>query len=230
MLELKGTIEHWNDQKGFGFILADNGKKFFFHISSVRGAWRPQVGGAVFFVPEQSAQERPSAAHVRHEALAVDNPKIRIKPRVDKSVLKPAFERRSVDTRKQQQFSERKVQWGVLAVLLVLPTIGSLSLVKTYSAPWVFVAYIFVSLLAYYFYWDDKRRAKVGEWRIPEANLHFWSFVGGWPGAFIAQQQFRHKTKKLSFLLVFWLIVLSHQVLWFDWLLMDGKWLVSALS
>lgn len=221
MLELKGTIAHWNDQKGFGFILAENGKKFFFHISSVRAAWRPQVGESVFFVPEQSAQERPSATHVRHEALAVDNPKIRIKP---------AFERRPVDARKQQRLSERKVQWGVLAVLLILPAIGSLGLVKTYSAPWVFVAYIFVSLLAYYFYWDDKRRAQANEWRIPEANLHFWSFVGGWPGAFIAQQQFRHKTKKVSFLLVFWLIVLSHQVLWFDWLLMDGKWLVSVLS
>lgn len=118
----------------------------------------------------------------------------------------------------------------MLLLLLILPLIGALSLVNDYGTLWILYAYIVASLIAYFFHWNDKRRAKLGEWRIPEANLHFWSLVGGWPGALIAQQQFRHKTKKLSFQLVFWLIVIVHQLLWFDWLILDGKWLVSVLG
>jgi len=35
---------------------------------------------------------------------------------------------------------------------------------------------------------------------------------GGWPGAFIAQQLFHHKTKKRSFQIVFWAAVLLNCV------------------
>lgn len=36
------------------------------------------------------------------------------------------------------------------------------------------------------------------------------ALLGGWPGALLGQRQFRHKTKKLSFLIVFWLVVVLH--------------------
>ena len=91
------------------------------------------------------------------------------------------------------------IPWVKLLLLLILPFLGVLNLPIKYGASWVFPVYLITSLLAYYFYWDDKRRAKQNEWRIPETNLHFLAMLGGWPGAFIAQQQFRHKTKKLSF-------------------------------
>lgn len=122
------------------------------------------------------------------------------------------------------------VTWLRLLLLLILPLIGALSLGKDYGSLWILFAYIGASLITYYFYWDDKRRARSGDWRIPEVNLHFWALVGGWPGAFVAQQQFRHKTKKLSFQLIFWLVVIAHQLLWFDGLVMEGKWLVSMLG
>jgi uncharacterized membrane protein YsdA (DUF1294 family) len=115
-------------------------------------------------------------------------------------------------------------------LLLILPCAGLFDLAAHYQSFLGFLVYLVASLFAYYFYWDDKRRAKLGEWRIPEANLHFWALIGGWPGAFIAQQQFRHKTKKLSFQLVFWLIVIVHQVLWFDWLWRDVQGLISLAS
>ncbi|MDY7698634.1 DUF1294 domain-containing protein, partial [Pseudomonas aeruginosa] len=47
------------------------------------------------------------------------------------------------------------------------------------------------------------------------------------PGALVAQQVFRHKTRKLSFQLVFWGIVLLHQLFWLDSLL--GGRLSAAL-
>lgn len=41
-----------------------------------------------------------------------------------------------------------------------------------------------------------------------------FELLGGWPGALIAQQKFRHKTRKVSFQVVFWAIVLVHQAFW----------------
>ncbi|MFP5341147.1 MAG: DUF1294 domain-containing protein, partial [Gammaproteobacteria bacterium] len=44
----------------------------------------------------------------------------------------------------------------------------------------------------------------------------FFELAGGWPGALVAQQVFRHKTRKLSYQLTFWLIVVLHQAFWID--------------
>jgi len=49
--------------------------------------------------------------------------------------------------------------------------------------------------------------------------------LGGWPGALLAQQLFRHKTRKLSYQLLFWAIVLLHQVFWAAWLFFGGRFL-----
>ncbi|EPM70035.1 hypothetical protein A3SM_28103, partial [Pseudomonas syringae pv. actinidiae ICMP 18886] len=74
----------------------------------------------------------------------------------------------------------------------------------------------------------DKRQAGNGGQRTPENVLHTVELLGGWPGALLAQQAFRHKTRKVSFQVVFWLIVLVHQALWIDWLFL-GKRLLQAL-
>lgn len=232
MTEQKGVIERWDDQKGFGFISIGQGKKVFFHISAVRGAYRPQQGEVVMFQLDNDEQGRPKATHVRSDILAIDNPRIRVKPKV--KTIRPAISQPTMvgADRREQKFRLREsvIPWRYLAPLLILPILGVIDLAVSYQSPWGVLAYVIASALAYYFYWDDKRRARLGEWRITEANLHFWSLVGGWPGAFIAQQQFRHKTKKFSFQFVFWLIVIGHQALWFDWLVLDGKWLASVVG
>jgi uncharacterized membrane protein YsdA (DUF1294 family) len=53
--------------------------------------------------------------------------------------------------------------------------------------------------------------------------LHLVELLGGWPGALVAQQCFRHKTRKLSYQMVVWLIVAAHQLVWIDGLLLDGQ-------
>ncbi len=75
---------------------------------------------------------------------------------------------------------------------------------------WLPGVYLLASLVTFVLYGSDKARAKSGRWRIPEGTLHFWEFVGGWPGALIAQGHYRHKTRKLSFKLMLWLIILLH--------------------
>src|SRR3546814_17304610 len=58
-------------------------------------------------------------------------------------------------------------------------------------------------------YWLDKEAAQGGAQRIPESTLHLVDLLGGWPGALIAQQQFRHKTVKRSFQFAFCCRVLA---------------------
>ena len=72
------------------------------------------------------------------------------------------------------------------------------------------VSFIFVvaSLLAYVIYAKDKSAARTGDWRVSENTLHLLALFCGWPGAIIAQQKLRHKTKKLSFQVFFWLTLL----------------------
>jgi uncharacterized membrane protein YsdA (DUF1294 family) len=57
-------------------------------------------------------------------------------------------------------------------------------------------------------YGYDKRQAIVGGTRIPEMALHIGALLGGSPGALLAQELFRHKTRKLKFRMVFAAIVL----------------------
>lgn len=71
----------------------------------------------------------------------------------------------------------------------------------------VAVLYLVFSLLAIVAYAKDKSAAKAKQWRVPENTLHALALCGGWLGAAVAQEQFRHKTQKTSFLLVFWLTV-----------------------
>lgn len=104
----------------------------------------------------------------------------------------------------------------VFALLVALPWGGSLALWLRGVSPIPLVAYGAVSLLAFLLYWRDKRMARAGQWRVPENVLHAVELAGGWPGALLAQQLLRHKTRKVSYQLVFWLIVLAHQVFWID--------------
>ena len=64
-------------------------------------------------------------------------------------------------------------------------------------------AFILVmSLIAFSLYGADKRKAKKGAWRIPEAVLLNFGFFGGAVGALFAMRAFRHKTKHWYFWVV----------------------------
>ena len=69
-------------------------------------------------------------------------------------------------------------------------------------------AFVFISLITFVVYAIDKATAQKGRWRTPEAHLHLLALLGGWPGAMIAQQALRHKSKKISFRLVYWITIL----------------------
>ncbi|MFH7439600.1 DUF1294 domain-containing protein, partial [Pseudomonas syringae pv. tagetis] len=62
-----------------------------------------------------------------------------------------------------------------------------------------------------------------------ENVLEVTELVGGWPGAVLALQVFRLKSRKVSFQIVFWMFVLVHQALCIDWLFL-GKRLLQRIA
>ncbi len=102
----------------------------------------------------------------------------------------------------------------VLVGLLVLPV---LALFRC-NVDWLWAGgyALVMAAVSYGSYAMDKQRARAKEWRISEAWLHATELLGGWPGAFLAQRQLRHKCSKGSFQAVFWFIVLAYQFAAFD--------------
>ncbi|MGK0292331.1 MAG: cold shock CspA family protein, partial [Porticoccaceae bacterium] len=70
---MKGKISQWKDDKGFGFIVAEeSGEKVFFHISSITTKeLRPKIGDSVVFVSTTDNQNRLKATR-EFEGIEVD--------------------------------------------------------------------------------------------------------------------------------------------------------------
>ena len=117
-----------------------------------------------------------------------------------------------------------------LAVLLVLPFLAGIKLpVAAWSVP---AAMLVVSVAAWRTYRSDKKAAESGSWRVSETMLHLLELLGGWPGAFLAQRRYRHKTRKASYQGIFQCIVFLYQLVALDVVLDHGLWdaLVEILA
>lgn len=120
----------------------------------------------------------------------------------------------------------------VLFTLLLSPALALWRFAPPRLLPWFAGWFALASLVAFALYAWDKRRAVRGEWRTPEKVLHLCAILGGWPGAFLAQRLLRHKNAKVSFQIVFWLVVVIFQYAaidsLLDWRLARG--VASALA
>lgn len=223
-MEQRGVLKNWHDDKGFGFIQPEKGgEPLFVHISAMRGERRPKTGETVLYLAERDPQGRMRAAHMRFDELSFDRPAIRRKPR-------PAAAQPVSAARKERSVRDRsgRIQNLPLKLVLflglcVLPLGGALQMLQVSGFIWPLSAYVLVSLISFFQYWSDKSSAEKGRWRTRENTLHVAELLGGWPGALVAQQVFRHKTRKVPYQLVFWGIVGLHQSFWGDWLLLGGK-------
>lgn len=236
--EQNGRLKSWNDAKGFGFIQPElGGAPVFVHISAMRGEQRPQPGEQVLFIASQDASGRLRAEHMRLPGLCLDRPAIRRKPaapaalkRSAQGTAKPAASKAGKRSRvKAAGIQQLPMKLCGFALLCLLPLYGSVQLLGRYAVIWPLCAYAGASLLSFFQYWQDKHRAQQGGWRTAENTLQVTALLGGWPGALVAQQVFRHKTRKLEFQLPFWLIVMAHQAVWLDWLLLNGRYLGAPL-
>ena len=180
-MRFAGQVKSWNAERGFGFIEpSGGGQEIFLHISAVPTQLRPpKIGQRFTFEIELNGNGKKRAVNVGIEAA----------PRKAK-YRKPAS----------------PTSWSLpsaLAIPFFIAIYIGLSLTKGVSIRFasVYLALSIVCLLAYAI---DKSAAVAGRWRLSEQSLLLLGLAGGWPGALIAQQLFRHKSSKASFRNAFW--------------------------
>lgn len=178
-MRTKGILTSWNDEKGYGFISPlSEGKQVFVHIKAFKNrSRRPELGQLVTYNISSDQQGRPCAENA---TLAGD--KLREK---DKRITGAAF----------------------IAIAIIFVGIVGVAVLAGQLPAIILVFYLALSLITFGAYALDKSAAQKGAWRTQESTLHLFSLAGGWPGALIAQQKLRHKSKKKSFRFVFWVTV-----------------------
>ena len=109
----------------------------------------------------------------------------------------------------RQQIKEKQYK-EILAIITsgVFLIIVGLSVLLGAISPLILGLYIIASLFTFIMYAHDKTAARENSWRVREKTLQLLSLMGGWPGALIAQQKLHHKSRKLSFQIVFWLTII----------------------
>lgn len=70
-----------------------------------------------------------------------------------------------------------------------------------YSKEILFIYYIIINLINLVLFYLDKKRARNRQWRIPESTLLLVSLLGGALGGLIGMEMFKHKTKKMKFII-----------------------------
>jgi uncharacterized membrane protein YsdA (DUF1294 family)/cold shock CspA family protein len=171
-LKLQGNITSWNDEKGFGFITpVSGGDRVFIHIKAFKKSYqRPQVNQQVSYSLSKDKQGRSCAADVTPIGKKPPTPQRRISKAA-----------------------------SLIFVTLFFSALGILTFVTPLIPTFIITLYAIASTITFITYAIDKSAAQKGHWRTSEATLHTMSFFGGWPGALIAQQTLRHKSKKETF-------------------------------
>ncbi|MEH2400781.1 cold shock and DUF1294 domain-containing protein [Nostoc sp.] len=209
----KGKLTTWKDDKGFGFIRSSDGTQdVFLHITALKETnHHPQVGDLICYQLTVGKDGRIHACNAFIEGV-VSKPLPRASSSaIEKETFKPK--------------AKSSLMFEVL-LLSLLPGLGAMHFALTTFNPIPLILYPVMSFLTFALYADDKYRAKQGRWRVPEKTLHLCEFMGGWLGGFIAQRRLRHKSSKVSYQVVFWVIVAIHIIFWLDWLFF-GKRLVG---
>ena len=175
----KGKIISWESKKAYGFIeTTRGGKHIFLHKSGLNNHHRtPVKGDVITFTLTKDHQGRDCAEHATFAG----------EKRIKKSV-------------------SHKNMFSIYLSVGFLIGMGLAVLLK-YLPITLFIAYLALSLLTFIIYALDKSSARKGGWRIQEKTLHTLAIMGGWPGAALAQQLLRHKSKKQQFIIVFWVTI-----------------------
>ncbi|WP_310737582.1 DUF1294 domain-containing protein [Inhella gelatinilytica] len=174
-------MAQWDDAKGLGFVQAEGAERALVRRADLSGRLQyraPRVGEPVSFQLQGQGRSR-RAIQVR--SLEPSSTPV-------KTAARPA----------SQPASSRLLVLPVFAVLL-----GAIHLAWPLPRP-VPLLYGALSTALFILYGLDKWAAVRGRDRIAEASLHALALLGGWPGALLGQQVFRHKTAKPVFLRWTW--------------------------
>ena len=215
-MRYQGSLQQWNDERGFGWIAPDSGgEKIFVHISA--------------FTPRPSAEQRPRDGLRVEFGVGMDKGKKRAEqvawrlPAARSPQARPSAQpQRRTASVNGSQSARQDGGWHASSrfsygSLLIWVAVMLACISKWAIAGWIVIAYLVLSVVTFMVYWQDKWAAQKGHWRTPEKTLQLLALAGGWPGAVLAQQWLRHKSSKTSFQLQFWFMVLLNVagILWF---------------
>jgi uncharacterized membrane protein YsdA (DUF1294 family)/cold shock CspA family protein len=176
----QGRVFNWNDDRGFGFVSDESEGQIFLHIHAFEQGQRqrrPINGDLISYVLLRDDKNRTQAKQVQF------------------------VERRQFVSEKSELKSD-SMNWTEFFVLFCVFIYLMMRLPQL-----IVMIYGAVSLLTFIAYALDKSAAQSGQWRTKESTLHYLAILGGWPGAYLAQKYLRHKSKKKSFLTIFWVTV-----------------------
>ncbi len=201
-----GRVSHWDAAKGLGFVQPDaGGERLVLRRADLKGRLQargqPELGEPVRFTVHQGMAK---AVHSLRPSPAPRGP----------ATVPP-----------------RHPVGPNSARLLVIPAFGLLlgALHMTWPLPRMLpTLYSALSMALFVVYGLDKWAAKRGRARVAETSLHLVALLGGWPGALLGQQVFRHKTAKPAFLRWTWAMV-SLNLLALVWTVTPAGWQALAL-
>ena len=219
----EGELRRWDDARGFGFIRAgSNQPDIFVHISAFEAGVRPQAGDLILFdgvVQEGGKGPRATGALVKGRSADSTSGSAQPRRRLAGKPQQPTQQTATPGERRNLGLQAPRWSPGVILVLSLTGfcLVGAATFLP--HSPIPLLVYPLLSAAAFILYGTDKYRAIRGGWRIREGTLHLVEALGGWPGAYLAQQTLRHKTAKLSYQVAFWLIVAAHVGVWCLWFL-----------
>jgi len=197
-----GRIEQWNDARGYGFVrplesqaAVDHAARAFVHIKAIaRAGRRPADGDLIRYDSERDARGRLNAVNVTFAGAEA----------MRTSAQRRAEAGTAARERRASAAPITSAQRFILAGALIALAAGSV------LALWpmgVTLAYAAMGAVSFFAYAIDKKAADSGRWRTRESTLHTFDLLCGWPGGLLAQQAYRHKTRKGSFQAMFWITV-----------------------
>lgn len=205
-MKKQGTIVRWDAARGFGFIRsASVSADVFLHVRECRG-FTPQQGLLVSFEEIHVGGKGARAMAVQAAGAAATRTAARhAAPRTDRRSARRAAPSPAAPAAPALLLMlawAALIGWGICIGRLPLLAVG---------------AALLLNLLTFFVYWLDKYAAQKGRWRTAENTLHLFGLLGGWPGAWFAQQLLRHKSSKASFRAAYWGTVVLHGLVLAAW-------------
>lgn len=72
----------------------------------------------------------------------------------------------------------------------------------------ILIYLLVINIITFFVMWLDKHKAKRANWRIPEKTLFTLVFLGGGIGGIAGMYTFRHKNRKIRFVIGFPMILI----------------------